>query len=98
MNDPRKGLWRQYNKIVNGRESRQMQLKENGEIIEDTNKISNIMKTFFKEKIVNIRSELTVSNFNPLSKLKSHIGNKKLSFSIRPISIHNAKMAIKNMT
>ena len=69
-NDPKKGLWRQYNKIVNGRESKQMQLKENGMIIEDNTKISNIMNVFFKEKIVNIKSELPVSNLNPLSRLK----------------------------
>ena len=96
-NDPKKGLWRQYNKIVNGRESKQMQLKENGMIIEDNTKISNIMNVFFKEKIVNIKSELPVSNLNPLARLKNHIGNKKLAFSIRPISLQEAKMAIKNL-
>ena len=74
-----------------------MQLKENGMIIEDNTKISNIMNVFFKEKIVNIKSELPVSNLNPLARLKNHIGNKKLAFSIRPISLQEAKMAIKNL-
>ena len=53
--------------------------------------------SILRKKIVNIKSELAVSNLNPLLKLKSHIGNKKLSFSMRPISIQEAKMAIKNL-
>ena len=97
LQDPIKGLWKQYNSIVNGKSSRDFKLKEGNEIITDENRLCNIMNEFFRNKVLDIKNSLPKSNCDPLGKLKEHIDNKSLSFRIQTISIKEGKIALKNM-
>lgn len=51
LNENTNNLWKIFDKIVNGKQNREITLKEDGEIISDNLQIANIMNTFLKKKL-----------------------------------------------
>ena len=51
-------IWKIFNRVVKGKENRDITLKEGEVIIDNNEQISNIMNTFFREKIETIKNNL----------------------------------------
>ena len=91
-------IWKIYNETVNGKQDRNIILKEGNNIIEDDFEIAEIFNKFFKEKIAKLKSSLPeIDGKDPLEKMKMHVGNKDCKFAIRTISISEAKLALRKL-
>ena len=90
-------IWKIYKELEKGVECSEIKLKQNDEIISNNREVANILNIHFKEKIINIKKSLPQSNNDPFRLMKEHIGQKKTTFQIKPISLKEAKTALKEL-
>ena len=87
-------MWKLANSVIKQKQHNVMILEENGTKIEDELSIAEVFNSHFVTKIESIRKSIPKSNLSPYDKLKNHLKDKNLFFSLKPVTTRTVKKAI----
>ena len=91
-------IWKIANEISKPRGNNKIILQDSNIKIDNETEVAQKFNKFFINKIYKLRAKLEhCSRTDPLSKMKEHIGKKKLNFQLRTISSSQVKKIIKKL-
>ena len=91
-------VWKIVNEITNPREEKKWSLIENGETLEDEEKIAEVFNVFFVEKIASLKENIDKNLVRePLEKLKKKMEQRNLKFSLKTVSEKKVRKAMDAM-
>ena len=90
-------VWKAAKQVTDPVSVQKMELNENGEMIKDDQKISNIICKFFKTKIEDIEKSIPVIDEDPIERLRENLKDRNLSFSLHEVTEIQVEKAIRSM-
>ena len=89
--------WKNVKRITDPQSIQKMELMEDGILIKDEQKLSNIMCKYFKTKIEEIESNIPEIDEDPIERLKKSLHGKNLKFSLQEVSEIHVEKAIQSL-
>ena len=91
-------IWKVVNDIIKPRSETKWKLEENGEEIEDEEKIADIFNDYFIEKIEKLKGNINKDYVKePLERLRKKMERKNLKFTLKTVTEKKVKKAMMSL-
>jgi hypothetical protein len=91
-------IWKIANEISKPSGNNTITLTEGNSVIDDESEVAEKFNKFFIDKIKKLRGKLeNLPKSDPLSKMKEHLGERKLQFKLRTVTSNQVRKIIKNL-